>query len=139
MATPSEVIDHVPPVGKVYLPEGSYREMTEWVLPPQQLAAYEDARRELEPDPRWPQIARFVRGGFWRNFKVRYPETNEMYCRMMAVSRRLQSMIDAGIDDDCARVRPAPSFIAANAIAPIGTGRSAAFICPICATRSTTI
>ncbi|HEX3998950.1 MAG TPA: alpha-amylase/4-alpha-glucanotransferase domain-containing protein [Pirellulales bacterium] len=103
ITTPSEVIDHVPPVGKVYLPEGSYREMTEWVLPPQQLAAYEDARKELEPDPRWPKIARFVRGGFWRNFKVRYPETNEMYCRMMAVSRRLQDMADAGIDEDALR------------------------------------
>ena len=41
MTTPREVIDHVPPVGKVYLPEGSYREMTEWVLPPEQLADYE--------------------------------------------------------------------------------------------------
>ncbi len=100
MVTPSEVIDQVPPVGKVYLPEGSYREMSEWVLPPQQLAALEEARKELESDPRWPKISRFVRGGFWRNFKVRYPETNEMYCRMMAVSRRLQSMIDAGADEE---------------------------------------
>ena len=32
----------------------------------------------------------FVRGGFWRNFKVRYPETNEMYARMQMVSQRLQ-------------------------------------------------
>jgi alpha-amylase len=103
MTTPSEVIDHVPPVGKVYLPEGSYREMTEWVLPPHQLTAYEEARRQLETDPRWPAIARFVRGGFWRNFKVRYPETNEMYCRMMAVSRRLQNMVEAGIDDESLR------------------------------------
>ena len=30
--TPSEVLDSTPPVGKIYLPEGSYREMTEWVL-----------------------------------------------------------------------------------------------------------
>jgi alpha-amylase len=100
MVTPSEVLDQVPPLGKVYLPEGSYREMTEWVLPPEQLANFEQARRELEPDPRWPRIARFVRGGFWRNFKVRYPETNEMYARMMAVSRRLQNMVDSGNDSE---------------------------------------
>ena len=37
---------------------------------------------ELEHDARWPQIKPFVRGGFWRNFKVKYPETNEMYARM---------------------------------------------------------
>ena len=29
-----------------------------------------------------------MRGGFWRNFKVKYPEANEMYSRMMMVSRR---------------------------------------------------
>jgi alpha-amylase len=103
MVTPAEVIDSIAPIGKVYLPEGSYREMTEWVLPPDQLAEYEQARRELEPDPRWPRIARFVRGGFWRNFKVRYPETNEMYSRMMMVSRRLQNLVEAGMDSDMLR------------------------------------
>ncbi len=102
MVTPSEVIDQVPPVRKRFICPSAkqYREMSEWVLPPQQLAALEEARKELESDPRWPKISRFVRGGFWRNFKVRYPETNEMYCRMMAVSRRLQSMIDAGADEE---------------------------------------
>ena len=43
--------------------------MTEWVLPAEQLAEYDAVRRELEHDPRWPRIARFVRGGFWRNFQ----------------------------------------------------------------------
>ena len=94
--TPSEVIDSTPPIDKIYLPEGSYREMTEWVLPCEQLAEYAAVRRELEHDPRWPRIARFVRGGFWRNFRVKYPEANEMYSRMMAISRRLQAAIDAG-------------------------------------------
>jgi hypothetical protein len=93
---PSEAIDSVAPLGKVYLPEGSYREMTEWVLPSEQLAEYAAVRRELEHDPRWPRIARFVRGGFWRNFRVKYPEANEMYCRMMMVSRRLRTAIEGG-------------------------------------------
>jgi alpha-amylase len=94
--TPAEVIDTVAPLGKIYLPEGSYREMTEWVLPSEQLAEYAAVRRELEHDPRWPRIARFVRGGFWRNFRVKYPEANEMYSRMMMVSRRLQAAVDGG-------------------------------------------
>ena len=38
-------VDNVPPLGKIYLPEGSYREMTEWVLPADQLAQY-DRRRD---------------------------------------------------------------------------------------------
>jgi 4-alpha-glucanotransferase len=95
--TPSEVLDSTPPVEKIYLPEGSYREMTEWVLPSEQLAEYAAVRRELEHDPRWPRIARFVRGGFWRNFRVKYPEANEMYSRMMSVSGRLQAALDAGV------------------------------------------
>src|SRR5439155_11867763 len=41
-------------------------------------------------DSRLPQIKRFMRGGYWRNFKVKYPEAQEMYARMMQISRRLQ-------------------------------------------------
>ena len=33
VVTPAEALDSVPPLGKIYLPEGSYREMTEWALP----------------------------------------------------------------------------------------------------------
>jgi len=94
--TPQEVLDTTAPLGRVYLPEGSYREMTEWVLPADQLAQYVQVRRELEHDERWPRIARFVRGGFWRNFRVKYPEANEMYTRMMMVSRKLQAALEAG-------------------------------------------
>ena len=94
--TPTEVLESTAPLGRVYLPEGSYREMTEWVLPAEQLAEYVTVRRELEHDPRWPRIARFVRGGFWRNFRVKYPESNEMYTRMMMVSKKLQAALEAG-------------------------------------------
>jgi hypothetical protein len=88
--TLADAFDNVPNRGKIYLPEGSYREMTEWALPPAQLVEYEDIRHDLEHDPRWPRISRFVRGGFWRNFKVKYPEADEMYTRMMQVSHRLR-------------------------------------------------
>jgi len=103
LALPSEVIDSAPPLGTVYLPEGSYREMTEWVLPPEQLLEYESARAEFQHDPRWPRVARFMRGGFWRNFKVRYPEANEMYARMMMVSKRLQEAALSGADQGLLR------------------------------------
>ena len=41
VTTPAEAIDNVPPLGKVYLPDCSYREMTEWALPTEQLVEYE--------------------------------------------------------------------------------------------------
>jgi 4-alpha-glucanotransferase len=87
--TLAEAVDNVPPNGKIYLPDSSYREMTEWALPPAQLLEYERVRHELEHDPRWPVLSQFVRGGFWRNFKVKYPEADEMYTRMLMISRRV--------------------------------------------------
>src|SRR5262249_40778799 len=89
VTTLSESIDNVPPTGKIYLPDASYREMTEWVLPPEQLTRYDHARHELEHDALGSQAVAFMRGGFWRNYKVRYPETDEMYTRMLMVSQRL--------------------------------------------------
>jgi len=90
ITTLAEAATATPPRGKVYLPDASYREMTEWVLPVDLQMSYEDLMHGLQHDPRWPQIRRFVQGGFWRNFKVRYPEANEMYARMMMVSRHLE-------------------------------------------------
>lgn len=92
LSTFSQALDETPPIGKVYLPDASYREMTEWALPAAELVEYEQLNRQLEQDGRWQRLRRFVRGGFWSNFKVKYPETDEMYCRMLEVSRRLEQM-----------------------------------------------
>jgi alpha-amylase len=89
VVTPSEALDQVPPLGKVYIPEGSYREMTEWALPTERLKDFVNRKHGWEHEGRWHEVAPFVRGGYWRNFKVKYPETNEMYARMQMVSRRL--------------------------------------------------
>lgn len=98
--TLAAAIQSAPAKGKVYLPNCSYREMTEWSLPMAQQTQYEDATSMLRDDPsRWEAIQPFVRGGFWRNFKVKYPEANEMYSRMLAVSRRLVDM-QGQIDPD---------------------------------------
>jgi alpha-amylase len=64
--------------------------MTEWALPVEQQIVHQSLVHELETDPRWNDLKVFMRGGFWRNFKVKYPESNEMYARMMYVSRLLQ-------------------------------------------------
>ncbi|MEM6654277.1 MAG: alpha-amylase/4-alpha-glucanotransferase domain-containing protein, partial [Planctomycetota bacterium] len=96
VTTPSEAIDSTAPVGKLYIPEGSYREMVEWALPARQQNLFHDAAHKLQEEKRWEAIKPFARGGFWRNFKVRYPETNEMYARMQMVSRRLHALKEAG-------------------------------------------
>jgi alpha-amylase len=92
VVTPTEALDQVPPIGKVYIPEGSYREMTEWVLPVERLKEFNQFKHHWQHEGRWEEIAPFVRGGYWRNFKVKYPETNEMYARMHMVSTRLDEV-----------------------------------------------
>ncbi len=98
--TLADAIDQVPPLGRIYLPDATYREMTEWALPVGQQLAYEGIVHDLEHDDRWPRIRPFVRGGFWRNFKVKYPESNEMYSRMMMVSRRIELAEEEGTDGE---------------------------------------
>jgi len=89
LCTFSGALDATPPVGKVYLPDCSYREMTEWALPFPKRVAYDRLVRNLEHDARGEEVKRFLRAGTWRNFKVKYPETDEMYGRMLQVSHRL--------------------------------------------------
>ena len=94
VTTLAEAVDNLPPAGKIYLPESSYREMTEWALPAERLVEYERIAHEMKDHPHWPALRSFVRGGFWRNFRVKYPEANEMYARMMGISRRLKETVD---------------------------------------------
>ena len=86
----AHVVDETPPLGKVYLPDSSYREMTEWALPATTLAEFEAMVRDHRHDHGFDRLKPFVRaGGFWRNFKAKYAETDEMYARMLGISRRL--------------------------------------------------
>lgn len=95
VTTPSEVIDHVAPIGRCYLPDASYREMTEWVLPPDAQRDLVGLRSSHPDDADFQKLLRFARGGFWRNFRTRYPESNEMYARMIDVSRRVAGSLAA--------------------------------------------
>lgn len=98
ICTFSQALDATQPAGRIFLPDASYREMTEWALPLARLEDYRGLVGELQHDHRWGRIQRFLRAGNWRNFKVRYPETQEMYARMLQISRRIQESthVDAG-------------------------------------------
>src|SRR5262245_10144385 len=103
ISTLAEVVDNVSPIGKIYLPDASYREMTEWALPVSRQIEYDRLVHERQhTDSGWSQIAQFLKGGFWRNFRVKYPESNEMYSRMLQVSERLQELSSG----EAARDRP---------------------------------
>lgn len=103
VATLSECVDNVVPAGRIYLPDSSYREMTEWVLPPARQKTLLGLRQKKQnEDPDWNELSPFVRGGFWRNFRTKYPEANEMYSRMLTVSNRLAELEAADTERDFA-------------------------------------
>jgi alpha-amylase len=81
-----DALEAVPSGGLAYLPTASYREMEAWSLPPD--AALRLAR--LERDLGAPRVAgpdgALIRGAHWRNFLVKYSESNRMHKKMMALS-----------------------------------------------------
>jgi alpha-amylase len=89
----AEAVDNTLPLGRIYIPDGSYREMTEWALPASQFVALKDAVNRAGDSDAVARLKPFVRaGGFWRNFKVKYPESDEMYTRMLGLSNRLAAL-----------------------------------------------
>lgn len=96
----ARAVDATLPRGKVYLPDCSYREMTEWALPASRLKTYLDALRGADGQPAAERLRPFARpGGSWRNFKARYVESDEMYTRMLGISQRLADEVAAGRSD----------------------------------------
>jgi 4-alpha-glucanotransferase len=56
--------------------------MTEWVLEPDDFARYSELKEKVPAEAR-----RFLRGGFFREFFLKYPESNHLHKRMLLVSR----------------------------------------------------
>jgi hypothetical protein len=89
---PSDWLASNPPVGRAYIPTGSYAEMGEWALPPDESRAFTNAlhraRETGAPEARW------LRGAFWRNFQIRYREINDLHKQMLRVSDKVDRMPD---------------------------------------------
>ena len=95
-ASPAQVMHSQPATGQVYLPAASYEEMSIWALPPQASADLEALIKELKAEGRYDGMRRFLRGGMWDNFLMKYPESNLMHKRMLYVSHKLH---EAGASD----------------------------------------
>jgi len=88
---PGEYVSRFPSLGRVYLPTASYEEMGEWSLPASLASQIVRTRHELEQEGR-QDILRFIKGGFWRSFQVKYEEVNTMHKKMLWVSAKVHSM-----------------------------------------------
>jgi len=89
----SGCIESIPHRGRVYFPTGSYEEMLEWALPADVQEAYEKLTEEMREKNLECRYKPYLRGGFWRNFLVKYPEANHMHKRMLYVSGRLDGTL----------------------------------------------
>lgn len=98
MVTFSEYMKDNSAKGKVYLPTASYDEMMEWALPVDSQAAFSGIVEGLKKDNKYEWMRPYVRGGFWRNFLVKYPESNQMYSKMIHVSNKINELKKSGKD-----------------------------------------
>ena len=80
-----EALANVPSGGLAYLPTASYREMEGWSLPAPAALRFLSLEEDLG-DERLKADGALVRGGHWRNFLVKYPESNRMHKKMLALS-----------------------------------------------------
>jgi len=95
--TPSSWLAEHAPLARVYLPGGSYAEMGEWALEPDEAEAYRDTLRadlaERRPEPRW------MHGASWRNFQHRYREVNDLHKQMLRTSAKVGTLAPGPVRD----------------------------------------
>jgi len=82
----SQVMDKVPASGICYLPDASYEEMEQWALQADGILKLQELIKSLGPEAK-EAYRPFLRGGHWKNFFVKYPESNHMHKRAAALSR----------------------------------------------------
>ncbi len=77
------------PIGRIYLPCSSYMEMDEWSLPTEAMGEYRKVVERLKDLHEGEKIRRFIKGGFWRNFFAKYPESNDMHKRVLHLREKI--------------------------------------------------
>jgi len=77
------------PLGRADLPTASYPEMGEWALPTVVRQRFRAVQQELA----WrPEVVSFLRGGSWRGFFRKYPESNLLHKKMLRAGTRLAAV-----------------------------------------------
>jgi alpha-amylase len=87
MATFSQALTDLPSGGPAYLPSSSYREMEEWALPAEAFRRLDELKAMVGDDRVTRGDSPLIRGSHWRNFLVKYSESNRMHKKGLALSR----------------------------------------------------
>lgn len=86
----SNALKKLPPRGNVYMPTTSYFQMSEWTLPAELSFQFHQLVKRLKDEGSFDEIQPFIKGGFWRNFFAKYPESNWSHKRMLWVSNKIR-------------------------------------------------
>lgn len=77
----------IPSAGLAYLPSASYHEMEGWALSPPAARALRALEQSLGRAVIASPTGALIRGGHWRHFLAKYPESNRLHKIMLATSR----------------------------------------------------
>ena len=92
LLTLSQCVEKFPAKNLVYLPTSSYDKMEEWALLTPIRKKFAAIRKRWKDDPTKQVEYMFLKGGFWRFFLVKYPESNNMHKKMLYVREKLISL-----------------------------------------------
>lgn len=94
VTTFSEYMAAHKPLNRIYMPTTSYDEMLEWCMPGETINEYEDFVKYLKNNGMYENASRFVKGGYFKNFLNKYPESNNMQKKMSYVSEKVNKVYD---------------------------------------------
>ncbi len=77
--------------GKVIIPSNSYIEMGEWALPPEEALKFSEIKDRLKEWGVYEENKSFLRGSIWRNFLIKYGESNIINKLGNFLSREMES------------------------------------------------
>ncbi|MDA3946968.1 MAG: DUF1926 domain-containing protein [Helicobacteraceae bacterium] len=84
--------------GIAYLPNVSYYEMGEWSLRADDALKLEAFKQEMGHDRYEKEGVKFLKGGIWKNFFVKYDESNRIHKRTLELSKVRESVNKPGFD-----------------------------------------
>jgi hypothetical protein len=84
--------------GIAYLPNVSYYEMGEWSLRADDALRLEAFKQEMGSRRYEEEGVKFLKGGIWKNFFVKYAESNRIHKRMLELSQARAAVGNADFD-----------------------------------------
>lgn len=88
-----------PSLGTAYLPTVSYYEMSEWSVKGSDAIDLEHLMSLADKEQMSEAGERFIKGGIWKNFLVKYHESNRLQKRILELSSKRKEMKSKRYDD----------------------------------------